>query len=285
MNNDTPLRFVVPVDGTPQSSQAIPFAQALAAPPAEIVLVEVLPEARPERTLLGAVAVDAGTVQRHQATAARSELAAEADRIRADSPWITVDVATAVGEPVEGIVRIARERRADCVVIAHAHQSLVGRIALGSVTDGLIKSGNVSVLVVRPRDGEDGLALPDLRRIVVPLDGSDTAARAVPIAERIAKATRLPIRIVTVARPRDPLAPAVERQRELLTERGVSVSIERLTGDVERAIEHAVLPDDLLVIGSRHGTGVAAWLARGIAERLVHHARCPVLVVHTAPTT
>src|SRR5215203_2255535 len=108
MNNDTPLRFVVPVDGTPESSQAIPFAQALAAPPAEIVLVEVLPEAQPERTLLGAVAVDAGAAQRRLIGAARNELEAEADRIRVDTPWIGVDIATAVGDPVDGIVRVAR---------------------------------------------------------------------------------------------------------------------------------------------------------------------------------
>ena len=282
MNTDTPLRFVVPVDGTPQASQAIPFAQALAAPPAEITLVEVLPEAQPERTLLGAVAVDAGTVQRHQTSTARAELEAEADRIRVDSPWITVAIETVVGEPVEGIVRVARERRADCVVIAHTHQGLLERIAIGSVTDGLIKAGAVSVLVVRPRGGEAGLAPPDLRRIVVPLDGSETAARAIPVAERLAAGTQLPVRIVTVARAGDPVPPAVERQREQLADRGVSVSLERLTGDVEWAIEHAVLPDDLLVIGSHHGTGVAAWLARGIAERLVHHASCPVLVVHPA---
>ena len=280
MVDGKPLRLVVPFDGSQLASQAIPFAQALAAPPAEIVLVDVLHSAEPERSLLGSVTADAETVMHRHERAALSALEAEADRIRVDTPWISVVATTAVGTPVEGIRRVAHEQRADFVVIAHGHRSLVGRLALGSVTDGLIKSGDVSVLVVRSHDGPQNLAPSRVDRLVLPLDGSPTAERAVPVAKRLALHAGLPVHIVTVAKSPDiPMLEGIVRPRADLDASGIHVTVEFLTGNPERAIEHALRPTDLVVIGSHHGTGVAAWLARGVTERLIERAPCPVLVV------
>jgi nucleotide-binding universal stress UspA family protein len=281
MTDRVPLRLVVPTDGTPLSVQAIPFAQALAAPPAEIILVEVLHQAQPERTLLGQVARGADVVQRREAHHAAETLWANAGRIQIDTPWITVDVVTAVGNPVDQILRVAGEREADCVVIAHGDRSVAGRLLLGSVTDGLVESGAVPVLVVRERDTTPGLQPAAIRRLLLALDSSPAAERAVRLAERMAKHADLPLHIVTVLEDgQKTVAPSVEVHRSHLRERGVRATVELLQGAPQRAIQEAAGPEDLLVIGSGHGTGWKAWLSRGMTEHLIAHASCPVLVVH-----
>ncbi len=147
-------------------------------------------------------------------------------------------------------------------------------------------------------------------RVVVPLDGSTTAERALPHAERLlAKGGTLIL--VTVVEPGLPLShldaveiadtrdaaqlardvrKAMERPREAAAAylagavrkvvRGdVSVATRVLEGNpVERIVEAA--RDAELVVMSTHGrTGMARFLIGSVAEGVVRHAPVPVLVV------
>src|SRR5688572_28653708 len=97
MTDDAPFRILVPLDDTPQSQQALPYAQALAASPTHIVLLEVLPDPEPERGLLGNVTKSAEAVGQRRARVATAALETVAARVRLETPAADVAVTVAVG--------------------------------------------------------------------------------------------------------------------------------------------------------------------------------------------
>jgi nucleotide-binding universal stress UspA family protein len=215
-------------------------------------------------------------------------LEAEADRVRADTPSIDVSVTVAVGHPAEQILETARLQRADLVVMATNSRTVLGRLVIGSVTDHVVQAAEVPVLVVQPRGAVEKLAPAQLRRLIVPLDGSDVSDRALPVAQGIAAHTGLPIHLVTVAdHHRAGMADHLDRVGADLERRGVRASSEVLAGSAVHAIEQASQPGDLVVMASHHRSGVAAWLLRGAAEQLIHGGRVPVLLAPnaTSPAT
>lgn len=140
------------------------------------------------------------------------------------------------------------------------------------------------------------------KTIVVGTDGSDSAVRAVAQAIDLAVADDARLIVVTAferqdERPTDHLPPDVRWQvtdasqaerharqgREMAHEAGVGeVVVQSLDGDPsDKLLETAEdFNADLLVVGSVGLTG-AARLLGSVANTVLHHAPCDVLVVHT----
>lgn len=143
-------------------------------------------------------------------------------------------------------------------------------------------------------------------RILVPLDGSARAERALPVAARIARAsTASPApRIVLVRAVPVPVTYGLIYEREALLWRIVRDETEEaqtyLSG-IARSAQVADLPVesivqvgsaaniileaadnrgvDLVVMTSHGHTGLKRWVLGSVAEHVVHHARPPVLVL------
>lgn len=134
-------------------------------------------------------------------------------------------------------------------------------------------------------------------RVLVAVDGSDHANRAVQAAAELAKASKGQVYVLhvelhdvskhfTVAPiETDPQAQGVvDRAVGELTAAGV-----RASGDVEKAhngrageaiLEHAKNRDaDVIVVGSRGRSEVVALLVGSVADKVIRHADLPVLVV------
>ena len=145
------------------------------------------------------------------------------------------------------------------------------------------------------------------QRIVVPLDGSELAEKALPEAEQMARLTGGTVHLVRVVDIVQlpwygSFAPAMDYatvQAALtdednaaanylsevaarLTGAGLTASVETRRGQVPREIVAATKPGDLIVMASHGRSGVTRWLLGSVAEEVLRHASVPVLLVRAS---
>lgn len=132
--------------------------------------------------------------------------------------------------------------------------------------------------------------------IVVGLDGSKCAERAVPIAVELAKRDGAKIVIAHVTEKlagkggpdihadEEEILTSIRRRARELSDAGVETSVETATvsagGPAHPIAEIADRSHaDLVVVGTRGHSPVAGLLLGGVTQRLLHISHCPVLAV------
>ena len=298
---------LAPVDGSARALRAVPWAAKLAGPDGTVVLLRVVP-AQPNyaESLFGLVGAE-DAIQGIQDAWSRTAMADmdEAAAVIAGS-GVTVEQMAADGEPDEEIVAAAERRGVDMIAMASHGRGALGRAIFGSVADRVARSATVPVLILRTPD-EAAETTTAVSRIVVPLDGSEIARRALPIATKLARQFAAPVHVVRAIDPVTalPLAPGVfgaspvnaevtdqiwqEAEAEAqatvrdavsqLNAEGIDASGAMLNGSPFFAISEAIKPGDLLVLTSHGRGGVRRWLLGSVAEKLVREADAPVLLV------
>ncbi|MCC6791390.1 MAG: universal stress protein [Thermomicrobiales bacterium] len=300
----TITRILVPLDGSELAEQAIPAAVALAAGGGEIVFFQAVVKAEAERDLLGQVDRDAGEVAERERALCYQDL----ERIAAH--WASILPGTptyevGVGEPAVAIVAAAERLACDLIVTASHGRGAVKRVALGSVADALARTSTVPVMIVRPRDAAIELSVPQFRRVVVPYDGSELAASALPVAIAIAKALDdgillvhaiTPATMPPVLTPMEPYYPAavytdmldeleasakasLDAAAATIAASGVPVKQAVVMGTPFDAISEVTTSDDLIVLTSHGRSGFERWLIGSFAEHLVREGPVPVVIV------
>jgi nucleotide-binding universal stress UspA family protein len=114
------------------------------------------------------------------------------------SPDLQVEPIVRIGSPAEEVLRIAKETRADLIVIATHGRAGIERWRLGSIADTVVRQAPCPVLVIGPRV-EVALESYKPRRIMVPLDGTSLAEIALPVTDALAKCTGAAVDLVEVA--------------------------------------------------------------------------------------
>jgi nucleotide-binding universal stress UspA family protein len=135
-------------------------------------------------------------------------------------------------------------------------------------------------------------------KILVPLDGSELAGKALSQAEDLAKSFNAQLVLLTVssgevgdidesspeakseAAARQPAVKYLEATAAALQDKGLKATWAYKQGTpaqeiINYAAEHQM---DLIVIAS-HGAGEIAWLLGSVAQRVVRHAPVPVLLI------
>jgi len=198
-----------------------------------------------------------------------------------------------LGNPVDVIVREARERRARMIVVGLNHHDTLDRLLWGDTMLGLVRRGDAPVLAVSP-------ALKSLpRRVVVAVDFSQASVSAMRTALMLVDAPATVYLVHVKVSAELPLTELALWDREYhiaLPEAfdrviaglhiPLGVRIERVTlrGHTPRAIlEFAESVDaDLLVAGS-HGRGAIRRLIVGsVATHLLRETPCSILIVPRA---
>jgi len=216
--------------------------------------------------------------------------------------WPDGDARVIDASPVDAILAEARRVRADVIVVGWRGHGPVRRLLAGSVSRGVMRAAPCAVLVVRR-------PLRELRHVVVGVDGSENAARAVRFLAGLevphgARATVF--RAVDIMHtPVQGLAPAgtlatvaaevarINEGRRAEGRKDLSQAAKRLSSagwKVEQVItDGAPLREvlatvsnvgaDLLVLGARGVAGLRHLLLGSVAEGGLNRSPVPVLVV------
>jgi nucleotide-binding universal stress UspA family protein len=289
-------KIVVPLDGSKLAEEILPIVFQLASGlDARVLLVAIVDE--------DVVAPKAGAPPVDVARDAMNK----ADRyLRSLAPYLhlpreRVHVMATVDHVATGILKEAK-REPDTLIAMSTHgRSGVGRFAIGSVADKVLQATRIPLLLYRPKGGTQVAAPPST--IIVPLDGSALAQKALAPARDIARKLNLRILLARARRTvpvyggslgvdwYDPMLDQEEErlangylqfQERQLKKAGLEVSTRLLEGPAAEAIIAVVrdTPDSLVVMTTRGRSGAARALLGSVADRVVRHANAPVLLIH-----
>ena len=122
-----------------------------------------------------------------------------------DEPVLALlEYEVAVGKPAPEILRVARERSCDLIVISTHGLTGVRKLFFGSTTERVLRETSRPVLVVPPHDPgpiriDDAKRL--LGRVLVPVDFSPASMHQTQIARGIAEAIAIPLIALHVVEP------------------------------------------------------------------------------------
>lgn len=142
----------------------------LPAPPSSFEIMELAQGVYLPSNLPRVYSQDAPAVQAAEALANRA-----ASRLRTNFPGWNVATQMAVGSPKRELLGQAESFKPDLIVVGSHGHSALGRLLLGSVSQGVLNEARGSVRIARGRVEEPNTPV----RIVVGVDGSDASAEAV----------------------------------------------------------------------------------------------------------
>ena len=294
-------RILVPLDGSRAAEEALPAAAALArrtGAELELALVHVSVAS----ALAAAPAtVDFGELDRVQLEDEAVYLRRVTERLDAEHD-LRVSAHHRSGPVVDTLAAHIEGARVDLVVMTTHGRGAVGRLWLGSVADGLVRTVATPVLMLRASDQPGGRPV-EFRRILVPLDQSPVAEHAVLAARELLeeegecllvsvidpsplmKVAPLPFGLV----PEVPLDNELQDTTRAYLER-VARHVRRLGARARTSVRIAGNPAveilseaarervDAIVVTSHGGGGFRRFLLGSVVDKLVRGAEVPVLV-------
>ena len=279
-------KILLPLDGSQLAEKALNPAVALAeALSAKIVLLRVVVPL--------SINLDPDLYQR-----LIDEGQEEAERylsgIQLRSLFSTVPVKgeTVVGKAANSILDFVQENGIDLIVMASQGRSGIDRWVYGSVADKILQKANCSLAIIHPQVKTEPFAN---QRILVPLDGSMQAERALGPALLLAHETAAEMILLRVAEippiPKEPVEgwPGIEsvmeiaeqdakmylrRVQESLIDGRVQINIQVNAGPVVESIIRMANEQQVdLIIMTRHGrSGIDRWVFGSIAEKTARRA-------------
>ena len=209
------------------------------------------------------------------------------------------------GAVYQEICAAARETRSELIVIATHGYTGYQRVLLGSTAERTVQHSPCPVLVVRHparvssgRNGRSTSKQFVLNKILVPTDFSDCAKTAFNYAVELANEFDAELCLIHVINPnaypfgdefaalhaarliRESSQLARRRMREMLAKTKLRYSTRVGHGLPAAEICAAANSNVDLIVSSTHGrTGIGHVLIGSVAEHVVRHARCPVLVI------
>lgn len=295
-------RILAPLDGSELAEHVLPYVVKLAQlKKAEVQLLHVLSglpylgveletglftKISDDSTELGAPPADHMLNARTEAEAYLTKIA---EQLRAEG--LVVGTYIADGKPPEQIVEIGAT--AGLIAMATHGYSGLRRWALGSVTDASLRSTTTPIFVVRSEASSW-----DLKRILVPLDGSNLSRLALKPAFELARASGAEVHLFSVVPPAvgqfDPELRIDDSGRLKMRERllkepadagidtsGLSVYAHVMEGFVGDAItdESEKLGIDLIVMASHGFGGWRRFTLGSVTDKVLHATKIPMLII------
>ena len=298
-------RILVPIDFSRPSLKAIPYAVAISRHfGADVHLLHVTDAThQPPPTLLTLPLVPQSEWDRRF----MKRLQALVLKYRTDGKVSALEPRS--GTTYEEICDAARELSADLIVLATHGYTGYRRMVLGSTAERVVQHSPCPVLVVRHHvsrwNGAGDLRTRsgfELTKILVPTDFSECSEIAFEYGLQLARDFKAELRLVHVMNPHafpfgdkytalDPAellqqveAAAQKKMRSMGARAKGRHSSRLIHGSPSIEICNAANEDvDLIVISTHGRTGLGHVLIGSVAEHVVRHAHCPVLVIPACP--
>ena len=229
-------------------------------------------------------------------------------RLRALFPEWQVTAQACVGSPTRELIRQADEWRPDLMLVGSHGRSMVGRLVLGSVSQGVLTHARCSVRVARGRVEEPGTPVA----MVVGVDGSPGSAAAVSEVAARVWPSKSEVRLIAVNDPLTPtfvgrfippvgkviketnqaerewLKQVLENCSEQLRQTGLRVSSEIREGDPKLSLIEAAESwgADCIFVGSLgFSNRLERFLLGSVSSAVAARAHCSVEVVRPRKNT
>ncbi|MBT3996145.1 MAG: universal stress protein [Chloroflexi bacterium] len=236
----------------------------------------------------------------------KADLESEAASLQATG--IGIDVKVVAGSPAEAIVAEAEAVGADVIAMSTRRESALARGILGSVTDRVLHSTSIPLMILQPEDiSDEGVGSGFIQHIVVPLDGSTLSEDAVAPATALAQATGAELVFTEVIKP--PVygmdmggvgygaAVYAEDMDTKLLEESSAKYLEQFVENAETAglkahakvrvgnpsiqiVNEASETEGSVIVMATHGAGgLKRWVVGSVTDKTVRAAHRPVLVI------
>jgi len=293
------MRVLLATDGSKDAQAAVAFLKALPLRSESTLRLQIV-------VTLPSFALDVLPTREFERSAREaSQTVLDEARAALAGRGFAIETDVAAGDPKAEIVRIAEEWRADLLVLGARGLSGIARFLLGSVSLAVAHHVRCPVLVVKGRPRKLG-------SVLVAMDGSEDSFRAVRFLQSLPLPRQTKVRLLSVVEPLRYPASAPSALRGQLARMIKELESER-RGQLEKVLEQAAgqfddkitrvtrstpsgdpasvitasaasYDADLIVVGARGHGGMTRLLLGSVSEKVLRHARCPVLIVKERPT-
>jgi nucleotide-binding universal stress UspA family protein len=225
-------------------------------------------------------------------TAARHALEAIAERLSRDVGRPATSEVLFGDDVAAALTRCATERDALLVILSTRAPGAVGRAIRGSIADRMMRECPIPVLLVPP--GTDYMAgkRVHLSRVLVPLDGSALALRALDYMLALPHATHLEYSLLEVVK-HDSERSAAEARLQAAAQRVRAAGAKAVefnvvvtshpAGAIVEAIREVFV--EAIAMSSRGAGGIRRLVLGSVAEGVVRASEVPVLLLTPASLT
>ena len=289
-------RILVPLDGSKLAERALVPAMVIAeSMAAEVHCLQIVTGS--------ALTIDPSLNQRVvRARTQAANIYLQSLPSRFSETKVRIEVATDVGPAAKSITDYAKRNDVDLIVMSSHGRSGHKRWVYGNVAIKILRRAPCDTLMVRPLTD---VKLFSKNRVLVPLDGSRRAERALRPALALATAWDMDVLLLYVILPVNvELEPSSIRymfddiEAEARADAKIylqglkatlipvhrSVSVATVTGTPAAAIiDYAVEQQADLIAMSSHGrTGAELWIMGSVSEKVLRGANCATLIVRSS---
>ena len=294
-------KVIIPLDTSQMAETVLPYVRNLTTPhKSRLVLVHSIES----QTFAYAALSDEPQLHKMWISSSKQSgsdyLVQMQNRLQDEGYVVTIRISQ--GDAAQFISDVASEENADLIAMTTHGRTGILRWALGSVADRVVRTLHQPVLLVRSTIEPSEIV--HLQRILVPLDGSALAERALTQAKLIAKDSDASICLVRVLQPLDKwekqLLYGVDqpmdniairradeariyltRARQQLEASQIRATAQMVTGRVGESILDVAEKEavDLIVMSTHGHGGYTRWVYGSIANQVLHGASLPLLLV------
>ena len=271
-----PKRIIVPLDGSKLAESALPYAEEIGERTgSDIVLLSVL-ESADEKYLTYLQSIVDATKSRVKQYSEENE-----------TKEVEVYTITREGNPAEVIVNIAGKWGNSLVVMATHGRSGIGRWALGSVADKVVRAAiNAPIMLIRGNQTSPDVSQGRLLgKALVPLDGSEPSQVIVRYITRWATELDLELTLFHVLREDDHDQTCTDSYlqsqcAEIEQQCKAADHLTKVGSPAEAIIDVADdLGVDFIAMSTRGKGGFTPWTIGSVAQKVLLGGNTPLLLV------